>query len=324
MMEMGKTYQAASENKSLMPLIEEYRKLLDGMDASYRKIIGKFKKDLIPLLCGLYDEYNPSALPRLEVLDQHRVCTVDLRDIKPGLAIRFCGRFFNMLEIDSKDEGIITLGYGITEDDDIPEERFDTDCYVGQQAIRHAMYLEHADIRNVVSFARQLSVYFEGSEHFHEYCKIKNELFEAADKVDREPLDDLEYTINAFLVNLVKQHCSYDETQEMHYLKLPDGISIRYYGRYCNCLITKGLRIWLGYLRSNSNFLNEEMYGNDGYTSKRMAEDRYYQLLHSTPLGGQTDKEHTFKALVALKSTCASPIDIDVFDYVPEEDILKQ
>lgn len=324
MMEIGKIYQTASENKSLMPLIKEYRKLLDGMDASYKKIIGKFKKDLIPLLCGLYDEYNPSALPRFEVLDQRRECTVDLRDIKPGLAIRFCGRFFNMVEIDSNDEGIITLGYGITEDDDIPEERFDTDCYVGQQAIRHTMYLEHADIRNVVSFAKQLSVYFEGSEHFYKYCKIKNELFEAADKVDREPLNDLEYAINGFLVNLIKQHCNYNESQEKHYLLLPDGINIRYYGRYCNCLFTKGFRLSLGYLRSNSGYLNEEMYGNDGYTSERTTENTYYHLLHSTPLGAQTYKEQVYNGLMALMRTCGSPIDIDEFEYVLEDDISKE
>ena len=324
MMEMGKTYQAASENKSLMPLIEEYRKLLDGMDASYRKIIGKFKKDLIPLLCGLYDEYNPSALPRHEVLDQRKECTVDLRDIKPGLAIRFCGRFYNRMEIDLNDAGIITFAYGITEDNDIPEERFNTDCYTGPQAIYHTMYLRHADIRNVMSLARQLTVYFAESDYLHEYCNIKNELIEAVEKVDKEPLNELKYYINGFLVNLIKQHCNYDESQFMHCLRLPDGINIRYYGRYCNCIITEGLRTSLGYLRNNRDYLNEQMYGNDGYTSKYVAGGRHYQLLHYTPLGNHSEQEHTYKALMALSRTCVSPIDIDEFDYVLEDDISKE
>lgn len=323
-METNKTYQDAFENKSLMPLLSEYRKILDGINISYKSIIRKFENDLIPLLCGLYDEYNSSALPRQEMLNQQRECVIDLRDIKPDLAIRFCGRFYNMMEIDTNDGGIITFAYGITEDNDIPEERFKTDCYTGEQAIYHTMYLRHADIRNIMSLARQLTVYFAESDYLHEYCNIKNELIEAVEKIDKEPLNELEYCINGFLVNLIKLHCNYNESQEKHYLLLPDGINIRYYGRYCNCLVTKGLRLSLGYLRSNSGYLNEEMYGNDGYTSERTAENTYYHLLHSTPLGGQTGKKQVYKGLMALMRTCVSPIDIDDFEYVLEEDISKE
>lgn len=304
-----------------MPFIGEYRKILDDMNASYRTIIRKFEKELIPLLCCLYDEYNSSALPRQEMLNQQRECVIDLRNIKPDLAIRFCGRFYNMMEIDSNDGGIITFAYGITEDNDIPKERFNTDCYTGQQAIYQTMYLRHADIHNVMNLTRQLIVYFAESDYLHEYCSIKNELIESVEKVDKEPLNELEYYIHSFLLNLIKQHCNYDKSQFMHCLRLPDEINIRYYGRYCNCLVTKGLRSSLGYLRSNSGYLNEEMYGNDGYTSKRTADNTYYRLLHSTPLGGQTDKEQVYKGLMALNRTCASPIDIDEFEYVLEEDI---
>lgn len=321
---MEKIYQTAFESKSLMPLIGEYRKILDGMNASYKDVIRIFEKGLIPLLCSLYDEYNSLAIPRLEMLNQQRECIIDLRDIKPGLAIRFCGRFYNMIEIDSSDGGIIAFSYGITEDDDIPEERFNSDCYTGQQAIRHIMYLHHADIRNVMSLAKQLTVYFAESDHLNDYCKIKNELIEAVEKVDKEPLIELEYYINGFLTNLIKQHCNYDESQEMHYLLLPDEINIRFYGRYCNCIITKGMRIWLGYLRSKNGYLNEEMYGDDGYTSKPFAGNKYYQLLHSVLLGGNIDKKQTFNAYMALNRTCVSPIDIDEFQYVLEDDISKE
>lgn len=320
---MESIYKEATEKKSLMPFIGEYRKILDDMNASYRTIIRKFEKELIPLLCCLYDEYNSSALPRQEMLNQKRECVIDLRDIKPDFAIRFCGRFYNMMEIDSNDGGIITLSYGITEDDEIPEERFSTDCYTGQQAIHQAMYLRHADIRNVMNIAMQLTVYFVESDHFYEYCNIKNELIEAVEKVDKEPLNELKYYINGFLINLIKQHCNYDESQFMHCLRLPKGINIRYYGRYCNCIITEGLRTSLGYLRNNRDYLNEQMYGNDGYTSKYVAGGRYYQLLHSTPLGNHSEQEHTYKAIMALSRTCVSPIDIDEFDYVLEDDISK-
>lgn len=318
---MESIYKEATEKKSLMPLIDEYRKILDGMNASYKTIIRKFEEDLIPLLCGLYDEYNSSALPRLEMLNQQKECVIDLRDIKPDLAIRFCGRFYNMIEIDSNDGGIVTFTYGVTEDNDIPKERFNTDCYTSEQAIYHTMYLRHADIRNVMNIARQLTTYFIESDHFYEYCNIKNELIEAVEKVDKEPLNELMYYINGFLVNLIKQHCNYDESQFMHCLRLPEGINIRYYGRYCNCIITGGLRTSLGYLRNNRDYLNEQMYGNDGYTSKYVAGSRYYQLLHSTPLGNHSDQEHTYKALMALSRTCDNPIDIDEFDYVLEDDI---
>ena len=321
---MENLYKKAFEEKSLMPLLSEYSGLLDNVQAQYRKIIGNYEKALIPLLCGLYDEYNFSDLPCLEVLNQQREYVIDLRNIKPDLAIRFCGRFYNMMEIDSNDGGIITFAYGITEDSDIPEERFNTDCYTGEQAIYHTMYLRHADIRNVMNLAKQFTVYFAESDHFYEYCNIKNELIEAVEKVDKEPLNELEYYINGFLVNLIKLHCNYDESQFMHCLRLPDGINIRYYGRYCNCIITEGLRTSLGYLRNNRNYLNEQMYGNDGYTSKYIAGGRYYQLLHSTPLGNHSDQEHTYNALMALSRTCVCPIDIDGFDYVPEDDISKE
>ena len=321
---MESIYKEAPEKKSLMPLIGEYRKILDGMNASYKTIIRKFEQELIPLLCCLYDEYNSSALPRQEMLNQQRECVIDLRDIKPDLAIRFCGRFYNMMEIDSNDGGIIAFAHGITEDNDIPEERFNTDCYTGQQAIYHTMYLRHADIRNVWNLTNQLTVYFAESDYLHEYCNIKNELIEAVEKVDKEPLNELKYYINGFLVNLIKQHCNYDESQFMHCLRLPDGINIRYYGRYCNCIITEGLRTSLGYLRNNRDYLNEQMYGNDGYTSKYVAGGRYYQLLHSTPIGIHSEQEHTYKAIMALSRTCVSPIDIDEFDYVLEDDISKE
>lgn len=321
---MESIYKEATEKKSLMPLIGEYRKILDGMNASYQTIIRKFEKDLIPLLCALYDEYDSIGRPHLEILNKERECVIDLRHIKHKLAIRFCGRFYNMMEIDSKDGGIITFAYGVTEDNDIPEERFNTDCYTGEQAIYHTMYLRHADIRNVMSLARQLTVYFAESDYLHEYCNIKNELIEAVEKVDKEPLNELEYYIKGFLVNLIKQHCNYNESQFMHCLRLPDGINIRYYGRYCNCIITEGLRTSLGYLRNNRGYLNEQMYGNDGYTSKYVAGGKYYQLLHSTPLGDHSDQEHTYEALMALSCTCVTPIDIDEFDYVLEDDISKE
>ena len=323
-MDMEMLYKKAMEDRTLIPLLSKYRRLLDDVQAQYRRIIGNYEKALIPLLCNIYDEYNSSALPRLEMLNQQRECVIDLRDIKPDLAIRFCGRFYNMMEIDSNDGGIITFAYGITEDNDIPEERFNTDCYTGQQAIYHTMYLRHADIRNVMSLARQLTVYFAESDYLHKYCNIKNELIEAVEKVDKEPLNELKYYINGFLVNLIKQHCNYDESQFMHCLRLPDGINIRYYGRYCNCIITEGLRTSLGYLRNNRDYLNEQMYGNDGYTSKYVAGGRHYQLLHYTPLGNHSEQEHTYKALMALSRTCVSPIDIDEFDYVLEDDISKE
>ena len=314
-------YKEAMENKSLKPLLSEYYEEMKRLDSIYGKIIGRYCQGLVPLLIRLENDYFENNIPTVGF---GKVC-IDLRDLKPGVAIRYCGRFYNMMYLSEEgDDVYITLAYGITEAEDIPWERFQTDGYTGEKAIRHEMTVTYKDMKNLMALACQLGIYFQDTDYSDEYFSLKNETLTAFSKIDKSKIDNLNYLINVFLVNIGKMHVNYDEQSCTHYYMLPDRISIRYYGRYHNCLIIQNDKAYLGYLRNDSDYLCEEMYGNDGYTTRFNDCGSYYQLMHKTDMGIHKDREQLYLALASLERICVNPIDIDLFDYIVPDDVTEQ
>ena len=322
---MQEIFKAACKGKTFQPLLTELYRIQQNLDETYRAIRNNFQDGLAELLCRLQDESDNLALNSKEAMTKFNEVCVDLRNIKPGVALRFCGRFYNMAYVrTSNGRKEICLAYGLTEDEEIPEERFATDVYTGEQAIHNEINFDSADIWNVMNLAGQLTVYFQETGLFRSYCQIKNELIESIEAVDRKPYNDLLYYINVFFVNLGKTHCQYSETDSDHYFMFPYGISVRCYGRYFNCLITRADKTSLGYLRRNTGYLCEEIYGDDGYTCRKGGETRWYTLLHRLEIDGSMHEDHLYRGLAALSMLFAESSDIDDFDYIAEDDVTER
>ena len=102
-----------------------------------------------------------------------------------------------------------------------------------------------------------------------------------------DKINELNETLDLYLhYEVLKTVKGYDEKSKKHFVLLPDNLSIRYKGRFHNCLTIDNYSHSLGYLQFRQ-FIAEEGYNQDPYTVGDDF-DRYlpcqYKLLHEVAL----------------------------------------
>ena len=120
------------------------------------------------------------------------------------------------------------------------------------------------------------------------YGEVMKEIQSAAKQMSKldDEISELNEDFEFYLTDVIKKADRYDKNNRKHFIMLPDNLSIRYKGRFHNCIVVDSYSHSLGYIQFRQ-FIAEEGYNNDPYTVGDDF-DRYlpcdYKLLHEVSL----------------------------------------
>ena len=207
------------------------------------------------------------------------------------IGIRYCGRFVNVIKVlkDVNKAAIerIRLGYISYEDELDDFGRFPDDSYFGEKAEERYDFINIVyDWENFRNLLESLKPFFSPvSSSYGEMMKEIQSAEKQMSKLDDE-ISKLNEEFYFYLTGVIEKVDRYDKNSEKHVVILPDNLSIRYKGRFHNCLVLDNYSHSLGYIQFRQ-FIAEEGYNNDPYTVGDDF-DRYlpcdYKLLHEVSL----------------------------------------
>ena len=247
---------------------------------------------LLPIFEKLTSSYGE---PYIDKYDEKETW-INLRYMA-HLGIRYCGRFVNVIVINNdasiKAEYRIQFLYASYEsyDDFCCAQCFPDDTYFGESAEeRYERIGVMPDWENFESLVRQLNVYFVNTPLYKEYEDFIRDL-PGSQEVQSLTAADMEASstnesIELFFKDFFKKFKFYDPRNRKHFVHFPENISLRYRGRFHNCLLIDDYALSLGYIQYNK-CIQEEGYNQDPYTVGHDF-DRYidqpYVLLHEISL----------------------------------------
>lgn len=305
-----------------MELRELYEKLVDlnhqrmGLADDY---VDQACEDLIPLLLKLRD-YNEVA-----VYETNHSLYVDLRFIHKYLAIRYCGRFVNVIKINKEGSGYgrMSLSYRYIESD-AEYNRFQDDHYKIDSPDEFGIQLY--DAKRLLYFIYALIPFFKGGIHEEEYVKFwksqgdrKKEITKLDDKIAEEINEGLEIAFSKifdkYFVN---------RNTKKRFLLLPYDVSVRYRGRFHNCIISDNYSTSLGYVK-NTYDMSEDDYNQDPYTVEFDASrypEKEYILLHETSLiATESNAVNLQMALKTILTLCEHELENGELNTLTGQDV---
>ena len=220
------------------------------------------------------------------------------------IGIRYCGRFVNVIKV-LKDVNIvaiqrISLGYVSYErepDNFSMTNCFSDDSYFGEKAEERYDFINIVyDWDNFENLLKSLKPFFSRlSRSYDEMIKEINSEAKTLSKLEDE-ISKLNEELEFYISGVIKRHDRYDKNNRKHFIMLPDNLSIRYKGRFHNCIVLDCYSHSLGYLQFRQ-FFAEEGYNKDPYT---VGDDfgRYlpcdYKLLHEVSLNSYNNGYEQF------------------------------
>ena len=220
------------------------------------------------------------------------------------IGIRYCGRFVNVIKV-LKDVNIvaiqrISLGYVSYErepDNFSMTNCFSDDSYFGEKAEERYDFINIVyDWDNFENLLKSLKPFFSRlSRSYDEMIKEINSEAKTLSKLEDE-ISKLNEKLEFYISGVIKRHDRYDKNNRKHFIMLPDNLSIRYKGRFHNCIVLDCYSHSLGYLQFRQ-FFAEEGYNKDPYT---VGDDfgRYlpcdYKLLHEVSLNSYNNGYEQF------------------------------
>lgn len=220
------------------------------------------------------------------------------------IGIRYCGRFVNVIKV-LKDVNIaaiqrISLGYVSYErepDNFSMTNCFSDDSYFGEKAEERYDFINIVyDWDNFENLLKSLKPFFSRlSRSYDEMMKEINSEAKTLSKLEHE-ISKLNEELEFYISGVIKTHDRYDKNSRKHFIMLPDNLSIRYKGRFHNCIVLDCYSHSLGYLQFRQ-FFADEGYNKDPYT---VGDDfgRYlpcdYKLLHEVSLNSYNNGYEQF------------------------------
>ncbi|MBQ8482906.1 MAG: hypothetical protein IJ504_01215 [Bacteroidales bacterium] len=241
-------------------------------------------KELIPLLLKLKD-YNEVA-----VNEYNDAWYVDLRFIHKYLAIRYCGRFVNGILIEKdgwceEEYSKISLRYLYIESES-EYNRFPDDQYKKDSS--DTFGIQSCDYKKFSDFIYSLIPFFKGGVHEDEYMqfwKSQGEKTKELRKLDDRIADEINNDLDCVLHEIFNGYFK-NRNIKKRFLMLPYDVSIRYRGKFHNCIIEDNYSMSLGYVK-NLTHMSEDEYNQDPYTIDFDATrypDNVHVLIHETSL----------------------------------------
>ena len=213
------------------------------------------------------------------------------------VGIRYCGQFVNTIIID-KDEckaaqNRIKLTFASYEGEDEFEtcERYDHDTYFGDEGDKTGYLSILNDWDNFRNLIYSLMPFFKNTDtilkdKYTQACIDIDKFYSKETYKIKDKLSYLQEDIDKYFDKIFERFKNYNNKNKKHFLLLPDNLSLRYHGRFNNCLIKDYYSISLGFIK-HQNFIAEEGYNQDDYTIENDL-NRYnhedYILLHETSL----------------------------------------
>lgn len=286
-------------NTTLKKICEDFYSLYGNFENEREKVIQSACEKLIGLLELLKPHYHWTICD-----DRDNELWINLR-YKCRIGIRYCGRFVNVIKVlkDVNKPAIqrISIGY-VSYEDEIDDFEitncFSDDSYFGEKAEERYGFINIVyDWDNFEYLLNSLKPFFAPVASTYEVmmAEINKEGKAMSDLEDK--INELNETLDLYLhYEVLKTVKGYDEKSKKHFVLLPDNLSIRYKGRFHNCLTIDNYSHSLGYLQFKQ-FIAEEGYNNDPYTVGNDF-DRYlpceYKLLHEVSLNSYNNGYEQF------------------------------
>ena len=270
-----------NSSTTLNKICEDFYILYGDFENERAKVIQFACEKLVGLLESLKPDYHWTLDNALWIYlgQEHHV------------GIRYCGRFVNVIKVlkDVNKAAIerIRLGYISYEDELDDFGRFPDDSYFGEKAEERYDFINIVyDWENFRNLLESLKPFFSPvSSSYGEMMKEIQSAEKQMSKLDDE-ISKLNEEFYFYLTGVIEKVDRYDKNSEKHVVILPDNLSIRYKGRFHNCLVLDNYSHSLGYIQFRQ-FIAEEGYNNDPYTVGDDF-DRYlpcdYKLLHEVSL----------------------------------------
>lgn len=292
----------------------EFSSLCDRMKAASskysdarNKAISSACDKLVPMLERLAGYYKEPEVDRLDAEETW----INLRYIA-ALGIRYCGQFVNIISInnDTSLEAINRLGFLYanyeSHDDFTSAKIFPDDTYFGEAADeRYQKFGVMKDWDNFEKLVKQLGVYYMNSPLSKEYEALKQDILHSPEAKELYAADmdatSVAEDIELFFRDFFRKFNDYNPNCMKHFMLFPENVSVRYRGKFHNCLLIDNYSLSLGYFQ-RSEAIQEEGYNQDPYTICHDF-DRYidepFVLLHETSLTRYAENDHEY--LRALK-----------------------
>lgn len=247
---------------------------------------------LLPIFEKLAGSYKEPYVDRYD----DKETWINLRYVAP-LGIRYCGQFINVIVINNdtsiKAANRIEFLYASYEsyDDYCCAQCFPDDTYFGEAADeRYNRIGVMPDWENFESLIRQLKVYFINSPLYKEYEDFVRDLLGSQEVQSLTTADMEASSINEniwlFFSGFFKKSKFYNSRNRKHFVRFPGNVSLRYRGRFHNCLLIDDYGLSLGYIQ-HDECIQEEGYNQDPYTVGYDFDryiDKTYVLLHEVLL----------------------------------------
>ena len=313
-------------NTTLNKICDDFYILYGDFEKERAKVIQFACEKLVGLLESLKPDYHWTLDNALWIYLGH----------EHHVGIRYCGRFVNVIKVlkDVNKAAIqrISLGYLSYEYEDETEDfdignGFSDDSYFGEKAEERYDFINIAyDWENFRHLLESLKPFF--SPVSSSYGEMMKEILSAAKQMSK--LDDeitvLNEEFELYLTDVIKKADRYEKNNRKHFIMLPDNLSIRYKGRFHNCIVVDSYSHSLGYIQFR-RFIAEEGYNNDPYTVGDDF-DRYlpceYKLLHEVSLNSYHNGYRQFgRALQDLIFLCGENMErLSDCKYLRQQDVV--
>lgn len=278
-----------NSNTTLKKICDEFYNLFGNYEHERAKVIRSASEKLVGLLESSKPHFHWTVCDDLD-----NELWINLRN-ECHIGIRYCGRFVNVIKVlkDVNKAAIERISLGYVSYEDEPDNFgmtncFSDDSYFGEKAEERYGFINIVyDWDNFEYLLNSLKPFFAPVASTYEVmmAEINKEGKAMSDLEDK--INELNETLDLYLhYEVLKTVKGYDEKSKKHFVLLPDNLSIRYKGRFHNCLTIDNYSHSLGYLQFKQ-FIAEEGYNQDPYTVGDDF-DRYlpcqYKLLHEVAL----------------------------------------
>lgn len=299
---------------------------------AYSKECGNVIEESCEILISLLKElHHVYEFPK--VVKEENMYEINLRYIC-RVGIRYCGMFVNMIRIYNdntlKASERIKLTYASYED----EEDFDyaqcfpDDMYFGEKADERIPEISiKYDWDNFYNLVTSLRPFFLTTKLEEDYNNALKRIIAKEKELQRleDDISIINEKLEFYLGDIFVRNCAFDKTKKKHFLMLPENISIRYRGKFHNCLTKDRYAISLGYIKYSTH-LCEEGYNQDPYTVGNDF-DRYIQkdmqLMHECSLNSYCNSHIELRnALEDLMFLCGEDLEkLNSDNYVNESQV---
>lgn len=227
------------------------------------------------------------------------------------IGIRYCGYFVNTIlinkDVTRKAQDRITLTFASYEDDEsfMYCDNYNHDEYYGEKGDSIEDIPIMNDWDNFINLIESLKPFFtnindQAEEDYRLMCKDIRDYHKQLFKDINNRIDILGEDIEDYFNRVFESSILYDKKCRKHFIMLPNNLSLRYKGRFHNCIVRDDYSISLGFIKQQ-NFIGEEGYRQDYYTVENdfnRYEEKEFLLVHESSLNFYNEGFYQLKSVL--------------------------